>query len=104
MRSVQQTAQSAKPMLHGSFLIALVAIILGSLVTQSATAATCESLASLTLPNTTITKALSVPAGALTPPGAPPIVMYGGVPSTALPAFCYVAGVMTPTSDSVIRI
>src|SRR5207249_4078458 len=58
-------------------------------------AATCESLVSVTLPYTTISVAQSVPAGTFTPPGSPPI--------PKLPAFCRVAGVIKPTSDSNIR-
>jgi len=61
----------------------------------AARAATCESLAGLTLPYTTISVAQSVLAGTFTPSGSPPI--------TNLPAFCRVAGVIKPTSDSNIR-
>ncbi len=60
-----------------------------------ANAASCEGLSGANLPNTTITTAQSVPAGAFTPP-------YGGS-LEKLPAFCRVAGVIKPTSDSYIR-
>jgi feruloyl esterase len=55
----------------------------------------CEALARLTLPATTIAIAEPVPAGSFSPPGGKPLL--------ALPAFCRVAGVMRPTSDSEIR-
>jgi len=59
-------------------------------------AASCDSLATLTLPGTTITTAQSVPAGPFTPPGAQQ-------PVKNLPAFCRVAGVLKPSSDSNIQ-
>lgn len=66
-----------------------------------APAATCEDLASLKLPDTTITLAQSVAAGAFTPPPDPfgfPIFPFKNVP-----AFCRVTGVIKPTSDSNIQ-
>jgi feruloyl esterase len=73
---------------------------------MSAAAATpCESLTSLTLPNTTITLAKSVAAGAFTPeksaagiPTPPPVPSY-----TQLPAFCRVAVSVKAVADSDIR-
>src|SRR5476649_135402 len=65
----------------------------------SATTERCEQLASLAQPDTTITAALSVPAGRYTPPG--PAAAMG---SPMLPAFCRVAATLTPTADSRIRI
>jgi feruloyl esterase len=61
-------------------------------------AATCDSLASLSLSNTTLTSTL-VPAGRFTPPG-------GGAAGAfaSLPAFCRVTAALHPTSDSDIRI
>jgi len=53
----------------------------------------CEALASLQLPDTTITVAAVVPAGAFDPPGATPPIDT---------AACRVAGIITPTSDSSI--
>ncbi len=67
-------------------------------------AATCESLASLALPNATITMAQPVAAGEFVPPGRrgggpPPAVAYKD-----LPAFCRVAATLKPSSDSDIKI
>ena len=58
-------------------------------------AAVCEDLSRTALPNTEITVAQTVSAGSFTPP-------YGA-PLDKLPAFCRVAGVIKPTSDSYIR-
>src|SRR5579863_4072933 len=51
----------------------------------------CENLTKLALPNTTITSASSVPAGIVALPGG-----RAGAPVPMLPAFCRVAGVITP--------
>jgi feruloyl esterase len=59
-------------------------------------AADCDAIANLALPNTTISIAASLPAGAFTPPGAK-------TPLNNLPAFCRVAGSIRPTTDSDIR-
>jgi feruloyl esterase len=63
---------------------------------DAAAAVTCEGLASLTLPHTTITAAQSIPAGTYTAPD--------GEVFTNMPAFCRVAATLTPTSDSSIGI
>src|SRR5205807_6208398 len=64
-------------------------------------AASCESLASLKLPNTTITSANTVAAGAFTPPtaGGPAASQF-----STLPGFCRVGAVLAPSSDSDIKI
>jgi Tannase and feruloyl esterase len=67
-------------------------LLLGAL---PASAVSCESLLSAALPDTAITAAQSVPAGKFTPP-------YGNA-IDGVPAFCRVAGVIKPTSDSYIR-
>ena len=66
-----------------------------------ASAATCESLRSLSLPNVTVTQAIVVGPGQFSPQGA-----GGTVPPDAakLPAFCRVAATLTPTRDSDIKI
>lgn len=70
--------------------------------------ASCESLASLALPDTTITLAQTVAAGAFVlPSGTPPPPGGGGNSADAyknLPAFCRVAATLKPTSDSDIKI
>jgi feruloyl esterase len=66
-------------------------------------AATCESLASLKLTNTTFTAAQVVEAGAFAPPGAPPPNGPALAAYKALPAFCRVQGVIQPSSDSHIE-
>ena len=65
----------------------------------SAIAATCESMAALNLPDTTITSAQPVAAGAFIPPGAsvPPASVKN------LPAFCRVAATIKPAKDSDIK-
>ncbi len=73
--------------------VSLAAVVAG---TMPAAAATCESLATLSLPHATITAAQSVTGGSFTPPGST-------VAQTGLPPFCRVAGVSTPTSDSSIK-
>ena len=63
-------------------------------------AATCESLTTLKLPDTTITSAQPVAAGAFIPPGstAPP------ASAKNLPAFCRVMATLKPAPDSDIKI
>jgi feruloyl esterase len=68
-----------------------------------ADAASCESLASLALPQATVTAAESVAAGAFVPPGPPPSAAASRILSIA-PAFCRVTATLTPTSDSDIKI
>jgi hypothetical protein len=61
-------------------------------------AASCESLASLSLPQTKITSAQMVAAGAFAPPTGRPD------PYRNVPEFCRVAATLTPSSDSDIRV
>ncbi len=75
----------------------LAVLTLIALTSVPASAATCESLADLKLPNTTITTAQSVAPGAFAPPSGSP------APYKDLPAFCRVAGVIKPASDSEIK-
>jgi feruloyl esterase len=72
---------------------------------QASAAQRCESLVSLKLPNTTITLAQSVAAGALVPPPGP-LGPPGAPPPDFkhLPAFCRVAATIRPTKDSDIRV
>jgi feruloyl esterase len=70
------------------------------IASQAARAATCESLASIALKDSTITLARSVPAGELSLPGA----SAGARPYKDLPTFCRVAAMLKPTSDSEIQV
>jgi feruloyl esterase len=84
---------------------------------HTAGAAPCDALASLPLPDTTITMAQMVAPGEFAPPatrgGAPTASGRAGAarggasaqrPFASLPAFCRVAATLKPTSDSDIRI
>jgi feruloyl esterase len=62
----------------------------------------CGSLKSVSLPNTTITIADAVPAGTFTPPAGGG--QRGGQPAGLnVPAFCRVAAILRPSSDSEIE-
>jgi len=80
-----------------SFLLSFLAIVLfpGRLAAQQS----CESLASLTLANATVTYAKSVPTASFKPPAGP----GQPAPNFDLPAFCRVAGIARPTADSEIK-
>jgi feruloyl esterase len=78
-------------------------LVLGiALVAPYAHAATCESLATLTLPQATVDSAQMVAAGAFTQPGGR--AGRGGNAFADLPAFCRVAATLKPSSDSDIKI
>src|SRR5262249_15320543 len=76
-----------------------VIVLLGIFLTCSerTLAQNCEKLSELKLPNTTITTAQTIAAGAFSPP-AGPAALYKDVP-----AFCRIAGVIKPTADSDIK-
>jgi len=78
---------------RGSAAAALIALATCG-VAAGARAATCESLASLSLPQTTITSAQSIPAGTF--------ILPSGLPLPNLPESCRVTGVIKPSSDSNI--
>lgn len=85
-------------------LAKLSMVVLTVLVYPAVTmAATCESLASLTLPSTTITSASSVAAGAFAPPKPPSLPIPPAVAYKDLPQFCRVAATVRPTKDSEIK-
>lgn len=71
---------------------------------QSVRATTCESLTTLSLPNTTIATAQIIPTGTFIPPPSP----YGSEAPPAnyknIPAFCRVAAEIRPSPDSSIKI
>jgi feruloyl esterase len=81
----------------GGSCAVLVALIMEG---HAIAAASCESLSSVALSNTSITSAQMVPAGGFTLPGTGPAVPQ----FSQLPAFCRVAATLTPSSDSDIRI
>jgi tannase/feruloyl esterase len=83
----------------GMSLLKLAAVLVLGVATVGAghaAAVPCENLASLKLPDTTITAAQSTPAGTYTAPN--------GEVFKNMPAFCRVAATLTPTSDSEIGI
>jgi Tannase and feruloyl esterase len=84
--------------------VVLFVFLLLNVVTLSA--APCESLGGLKLPDTTITMAQSVAAGAFSPGGGGRAGggRGGGAQFADLPAFCQVAATIKPTSDSDIKI
>jgi feruloyl esterase len=73
----------------------------------ASTAATCESVSSLSLPDATITMAQTVAAGALTLltplPAAGPRGGLTFVSAKGLPGFCRVSAAIKPSKDSEIR-
>jgi len=76
-----------------------VALVIAS--AARAAGATCESLASLALPQAAITSAQTVAPGGFVPPAAGG---RGANAFKALPSFCRVTATLTPTSDSDIKI
>ena len=62
-------------------------------------ALSCDGLASLALPHTSITSASVVSAGGFQPSGG-----RGGNAYAGLPAFCRAAAGLTPSSDSDIKV
>lgn len=82
--------------------VIFVGLFLYAAPLSAQTAQSCERVANLALPNTTITFAHSTPAGTFTPPGPP-----APTPNLALsnlPAFCRVTATLKPTTDSDIKI
>src|SRR5271154_486389 len=74
-----------------------ILVLVFSLTASLALAGDCEGLSSLKLPNTTLTAAQTVAAGAFTPPAK------GRGSYEDLPAFCRVQGVIKPAADSEIE-
>ncbi|MBN2320401.1 MAG: tannase/feruloyl esterase family alpha/beta hydrolase, partial [Acidobacteria bacterium] len=69
-----------------------------------AAAATCESVASLALPDGKVTSATLVAAGEFAPPTGGGLMMGGNAVYKEAPAFCRVTATLTPTPDSDIKI
>ena len=87
--------------------VGLAAAALTALAAATPDTTACERLASLALPDTAVTMAQPVAAGAFTPPAGgrgPAGGGRAGGPFAALPAFCRVAATLTPTNDSDIKI
>src|SRR5689334_3081871 len=78
-----------------------IAAILGLTIATPASAQSCEALSSLKLPDTTITAATPVAAGAFTAPGRGG---RGGNAFSDLPAFCRVEVTLKPSADSDIKV
>jgi len=76
-----------------------LAFVFTLLPSRAAAQSSCEALAKLKLTGASITTATIVAAGSYKPP------LYPGMPPFPydLPAFCRVAGIATPTSDSNIK-
>ena len=99
-----RAGNDAMKILFGGLSAALLTMLVGSRALGAA--ASCDSLASMALPHTTITLASVVEAGAFTPPvsaGANPSGPAGQV-FRGLPAFCRVAATIQPSSDSDIKV
>jgi feruloyl esterase len=83
-------------------------LLLTAAPTPTEAQTSCEALASLALPDAKILSAQSVAAGAFTPPQGGGRGGRGGAPAVnpyaKLPAFCRVSAMLTPSSDSDIRI
>jgi hypothetical protein len=84
------------------FLLLSASFTLLACRTMPAAAATCEDLAHLALPDTTITLAQSVAAGAFTAP-VPSWARRFMQPKAIPVAFCRVTGEIRPTQDSDIK-
>ena len=82
---------------HGHALVMSVCVLASFAPAAIAQTTRCEGLGDLKLPTTTIATAQSVAAGAFVP------VSGSAAPFKSLPAFCRVAGVIKPTSDSEIK-
>ena len=81
----------------------VLGLVLHMTFAGAAAGRTCESLASLSLPDAKITAAQVVAAGEFTPPSGGRSGR-GSDPFKDLPPFCRVAATLTPTSDSDIKI
>jgi feruloyl esterase len=84
------------------YRFAVLFFILAAIPTAVFGAARCEDLSKVSLPNTTITMAQTVAAGAFTAPAG----RGGGGganPFATLPAFCRIQATLKPSSDSDIK-
>ncbi|HVZ20957.1 MAG TPA: tannase/feruloyl esterase family alpha/beta hydrolase [Vicinamibacterales bacterium] len=84
--------------------VAVAALLTVVVVPRQAAAASCESLKSLTLPETTITSAESVAAGAFTPPTPARGRANAAEAFAGLPAFCRVTAAVKRPGDTDVKI
>ncbi len=91
-------------MKHRAYLPSALALLIVCVwPATSAWAASCESVAALTLPSAKVTTAQQMAPGVFTPPGPPPPAGVATV-FARLPEFCRVTATLTPSSDSDIKI
>src|SRR5215831_18757491 len=91
-----------KTLVAGAGVLLFAAPVAAPIKATAKGASTCESLASLKLPNTTITSAQTVGAGSFTPPAGRQ--GRGGAVYAELPSFCRVAATLAPSADSDIKV
>ncbi len=86
--------------------VCVVLALLAPAQERAAARASCDSLASLRLPNATVTSATEVAAGAFTPPTAPGrgVAPALAKATAALQPFCRVQITSKPTADSDIKV
>ena len=98
------SARTLATLMRASLKLSVASVLVFSALfasgVPSARAATCESLATLALPDTTIKLAEAEAAGKFTPPTPGNLP---GPPLDKLPAFCRVAVEAKPTKDSDIK-
>src|SRR5262245_23322818 len=85
-------------------VVALAAAIGYSRFTVAEAAASCESLASLKLPNTSIASAQLVAAGTFSPPAPRRGGEGAASPYKDLPAFCRVTGSVARANDTDVKL
>src|SRR5689334_5104581 len=91
-----------KTLVVGASVLLFAAPVAAPLKATAKGASTCESLASLKLPNTTITSAQTVGAGGFTPPAGRQ--GRGAAVYSELPSFCRIAATLAPSADSDIKV
>jgi len=87
-------------------VLGVISQALSAALASAAAAATCESLTTLSMPNTTITAAHAVAAGDFVPAkpfALPPVRLQGLRTYKDLTAFCRVAAEVRPATDSIIK-
>lgn len=94
----------SKPVERFGVVVLAAVLMTLALGERPAKAASCESLSSLSQPNTAITLAQTVAPGEFTPPDPNSSPAAGASPYSKLPSFCRVAATLRPSSDSDIKI